>query len=129
MKDAPLAKSIPSGRGSRRAASVFTSSAKRAVGRERDHLVADPRVLHAFADFLDDAGELAPGRERQRRLELVLVLDDQHVGEIHARRLHRDHDFAGPGRGDGTSSTTSDSGGPNCLHSTAFTGFSSSNRV
>src|SRR5438045_8834650 len=31
----------------------------------------------------------------------------------------------GPGRGDGTSSTTRDSGGPNCLHRTAFTGFSS----
>src|SRR5258706_13372140 len=35
----------------------------------------------------------------------------------------------GPARGDGTSSTTSDSGGPNCLHTTAFTNFSSYERV
>ena len=38
-----------------------------------------------------------PGRERQRRLELVLVLDDQHVGEVDARGLDRDHHFAGAG--------------------------------
>ena len=31
----------------------------------------------------------------------------------------------GPGRGEGTSSTTSVSGGPNCLQITAFMGFPS----
>ena len=34
-----------------------------------------------------------------------------------------------PASGDGISSTTSDSGGPNCLHRTAFTNFSSNERV
>ena len=74
---------------------------ERAVGGEGDHAVARLASLHAFADFLHHAGHLAARGEGQRRLELVLVLDDQHVGEIQARRLHADDDFARrrPGRG------------------------------
>jgi hypothetical protein len=73
-----------------------------AVSGERHHLVARLEAVRARADLLHHAGELAAGRKRQRRLELVLVLDDEHVGKIDARRLHRHHDLARPGarRGD-----------------------------
>src|SRR5690606_13392630 len=41
-----------------------------------------------------DAGHLAARRERPLRLVLVLVLDDQHVGEVDAAGLHADHRVA-----------------------------------
>jgi hypothetical protein len=46
---------------------------ERAVGGEGHDAIARPPRAHAFAHLLDHAGELAPRRERQRRLELVLV--------------------------------------------------------
>ena len=52
-----------------------------AVGGEGDDLVARLEAADSVADFLHHAGELAAGRKGQRRLELVLVLDDQHVRE------------------------------------------------
>ena len=51
----------------------------------------------ALADRGDDAGDLRPGRVRQRRRELVAPLDDQRVDEVHARRLDLDDDLARPG--------------------------------
>ena len=66
-----------------------------AEGGERDHLVARLEGADAGADLLDHPGQLAAGGKGQRRLELVLVLDDEHVREIQARRLDADDDFAG----------------------------------
>ena len=54
---------------------------ERAVAGERHHPIARLHARDAVADRLDDARQLAAGRERQRRLELVLVLDDQDVRE------------------------------------------------
>src|SRR6185295_18781866 len=66
---------------------------ERAIGREGDDPVTRPHVRHARSDFLYDAGQLAARREGQRRLELVLVLDDEHVGKIDARCFLGDADF------------------------------------
>ena len=61
------------------------------------HPVADLDVGDPLADRLDDAGDLAARRERPRRLELVLILDNQHVGEVHPHRLDRHNGEAGLG--------------------------------
>ena len=68
---------------------------ERAVGGERDHAVARLETFHSFADFLHQARHFAARGKGQRRFELVLVLDDEHVREIQARRLDADDDFAG----------------------------------
>ena len=57
------------------------------VGREAAgagdgcHRLADAQVLDAGTDRIDGAGELGARNERQRRLELVLALDDQQIRE------------------------------------------------
>jgi len=56
----------------------------------RDHPVAHFPAGDALADALDNAGDLAARREGARRLELVLVLDDQEVGIVDRAGLHRD---------------------------------------
>ena len=43
----------------------------------------------------DVARNLAARGERQRRLDLVLALDEEPVDEVHAGGPHRDHDLAG----------------------------------
>ena len=48
-----------------------------------------------------DAGELAAGRERKRRLGLVLAGDDQRVEEVQPARHHPDQDLARSGDGVG----------------------------
>ena len=65
-----------------------------AVARDRHHAIARLERRHAVADRLDDARQLAPRRKGQRRLHLILVLDDQDVGEVDTRRLHCNHHFA-----------------------------------
>ncbi len=55
----------------------------------------------ALADFLDHAADLAAGGEGAWGLELVLVLDDQHVGIVDPHRLDRDHRPAGARLGAG----------------------------
>ena len=56
--------------------------------------VAGLHVRDAVPHVGHDAGELAPGHERQRDRHLVLVGDDQHVGEIHGRVVDVDHGLA-----------------------------------
>jgi hypothetical protein len=51
----------------------------------------------ALADRLDHAGDFAARREGAVGLELVLVLDDQDVGVVHAAGLDRQHHLAGAG--------------------------------
>jgi hypothetical protein len=67
---------------------------ERAIGGERHDAIAGIEAGHARTDRLDDARQLAAGREWQRRLELVLVLDDQDVGEVEARGFHRHYNVA-----------------------------------
>ncbi len=55
----------------------------------RHHPVPGHETVHAFANLPDHAGDLAPGREGQLGLELVLVLDEEDIGEIHPARFHR----------------------------------------
>ena len=48
---------------------------------------------------LDDTRELAPRHERCRELHLVLVGDDEHVGEVHRRVGDVDEHLTGAGDG------------------------------
>ena len=52
-----------------------------------DDAVAGLQLRHAGADRLDHAGHLAARRERPRGLELIAVLDDEHVGIVDAAGL------------------------------------------
>ena len=45
-------------------------------------------------DRADDACDLGPGREGERRLELIHVLDHQDVGEVDRAGMHVDDDLA-----------------------------------
>src|SRR4029079_13487080 len=125
MNEAPLEKSIPSGSGSSRAASVFTSCANA------------PYVLNAmtlspgFACFTPSPTSLTtpasslPGENGSGGLNWDLFWMMSTSGKFTLAALTETTTSPGPACGDGTSSITSDSGGPNCLHSTAFTGISS----
>ena len=62
---------------------------------EGDHPVADGDVGDAGAEGAHGAGDLGAGRERQLGLDLVLLLDDQHVGVVDRRRLHVEQHLAG----------------------------------
>jgi hypothetical protein len=73
----------------------FASSDQHLLGEaagadQRDHRVARHEAVHAVADALHHAGDLVPGGERQRGLQLVLVLDDEQVGKVNARGAPRD---------------------------------------
>ena len=59
-----------------------------------DDAIADGPALDAVAERGDDAGDLAAGHVRRRRLELVLVLEHQRVGERHRRRGDLDEQLA-----------------------------------
>ena len=59
-----------------------------------DDAVAGLELRHARADGLDHAGHLPARRERPRRLELVLVLDDEHVGIVDAAGLDGEQNLA-----------------------------------
>ncbi|MOA37885.1 hypothetical protein D3C78_1595140 [compost metagenome] len=57
------------------------------------------QVRHPVAQGADHACVLRAGHERQGRLDLVLVLHDQQVGEVQARRFDFNQHFAGLGHG------------------------------
>ena len=52
-------------------------------------------MRHGAADLGDHAGQFAAGRKRQLRFGLVLVLDDQRIGEIHGCGMDIDPDLIG----------------------------------
>ena len=62
------------------------ASAKPPRSRTAMHPLARLEAGDAGAHGLDLARDLEPGRERQRRLLLVLAAQHQGVGEVHARR-------------------------------------------
>jgi hypothetical protein len=68
--------------------------AEAAMAGHGDHLVADLVAIDALADGDHLAGALAAGYKGHLRLELVLALDDQHVGEVQARGPDADDDLA-----------------------------------
>jgi hypothetical protein len=55
----------------------------------------------ALAHRLDHARDLAARCERALRLELVFILDDQHVGIVDRAGLHRDQHLSRARRGIG----------------------------
>ncbi|MGY4448923.1 hypothetical protein ACVWZR_003583 [Bradyrhizobium sp. i1.3.1] len=69
--------------------------ARAVVAAGRNDAIADLQISHAGTDALDHAGDFGGGRERERRLDLVLALNHQDVEEVQRRRLDRDHRFAG----------------------------------
>ncbi len=54
-------------------------------------------IIDTLTDGIYGARELGAGHERQRRLRLVEPPDQQHVGEVDARRLDRESDLARAG--------------------------------
>jgi hypothetical protein len=73
--------------------------AEAAGAGQAGHRLADLQLRHAFAQGRHHAGEFGTGHEGQGGLVLVLVLHDQQVGKVEARRLHLDHHFARAGGG------------------------------
>ena len=65
------------------------------MARNRHDAVADREILDAVTQRSDDTGNLAAWRERTRRLELVFVLDDEHVGVIDRACAHADQQLSG----------------------------------
>ena len=53
----------------------------------REDAIADGDAVDTRADRAHDAGDLGAGGEGERGLELVQVLDDEDVGEVHRARL------------------------------------------
>ena len=96
-----MAKSTPPGIGTVREASVTNFSAMPPELPSATTRSPDPHVGDARPDGLDDARHLAARRERRRRLELVLALDDEKIGEVDAAGAHADEHLTGdrPGIG------------------------------
>jgi hypothetical protein len=61
---------------------------------ESDHAIAVLDLTYALAHGIDGACHLRARNERQRRLHLVLALDDQRIREVHAGRPHADAHLA-----------------------------------
>ena len=73
--------------------------ARRPIGAIAEHPVAGRKAGHARAHALDRAGELAAGRERERRLLLVAPGNHQRVVEIEPDRGDAHHRLARAGAG------------------------------
>src|SRR5690606_14771296 len=65
-----------------------------APAERADDALTHFHIGHARTDAFDHARDLAARRERPLGFELVFVFDDERVGEVHARRFHRDYHFA-----------------------------------
>ncbi len=63
--------------------------------RDRKNWLADLEISDAGANRVDDARHLSAGRERKRRLDLILALDLQNVEEVQTRCLIADSHLAG----------------------------------
>ncbi len=64
---------------------------------ECDHPPPDELGIDALSDGGDPTRDLCPGRERQRRLDLVLAPTHQHVGEVERRGGDLDRHLSGTG--------------------------------
>src|SRR3970040_1712177 len=120
MNDAAASNPMPSGMGSRRAASVFTSSAKA------------PKVVKAITlspgftfftsapiSFTTPASSL-PGENGSGGLYWYLFWMMSTSGKFTLAALTATTTSPRPGRGEGSSSKVSDSGAPYCLQTTVF---------
>src|SRR3954454_20303731 len=120
MNAAPVAKSIFSGSGMRRNASVFASSANapcpvKAITLSPGLKPATPLPI----SFTTPASSL-PGENGSGGLNWYLFWMISTSGKLTLAALTDTTTSPAPAFSDGTSSTTSDSGGPNCLQTTAF---------
>ena len=59
-----------------------------------NHVIASREALRLCSHLDDVTRDLTPRRERKRRLELVLVLDDEKVGKVDSRSAHADANVA-----------------------------------
>ena len=75
--------------------------AKAARARQAGHVLAYLQVGHPFAHGLHGTGIFRARHKGQGGFHLVLVLHDQQVGEIQARRLDLDQHLARFGLGGG----------------------------
>src|SRR3970040_2375460 len=120
MNDAAASNPMPSGMGSRRAASVFTSSAK--APKVVNAITLSPGLTFFTSgptSFTTPASSL-PGEKGSGGLNWYLFWMMSTSGKFTLAALMLTTTSPGPGFGEGTSSSTSDSGGPNCLQSSAF---------
>jgi hypothetical protein len=67
----------------------------------RNHTVAGLEAGDTLTHRFDNTRNLATRRKGARRLDLVFVLDDQHIGKIDRARLDRDEQLARPRDGIG----------------------------
>ena len=111
---------MPSGSGSRRTASVFTSSAN--APKAVNAITLSPGltfVTPAPTSFTTPASSL-PGEKGSGGLNWYLFWMISTSGKLTLAALTLITTSPAPALGEGTSSSTSDSGGPNCLQSNAF---------
>jgi len=120
MKEAPSSKLMPSGSGNRRTASVFTSSANAPKAVKAITLSPGFTLLTpAPTSFTTPASSL-PGEKGSGGLNWYLFWMISTSGKFTLAALMPMTTSPAPALGEGTSSSTSDSGGPNCLQSRAF---------
>src|SRR4029453_13217312 len=111
---------MPGGTGSRRFTSTFTSSAK--APYPVIAITGSPgfqRVTPSPADLTTPASSL-PGKNGRGRFTWYLFWMINTSGKLTLAVLTETTTSSGPAIGDGTSSTTRDSGGPYALQRTAF---------
>src|SRR6476660_6506272 len=111
---------MPAGIGSRRFTSTFTSSAN--APYPVIAITGSPgfqRVTPSPTDLTMPASSL-PGENGSGGFSWYLFWMISTSGKLTLAVLTEPTTSPGPGTGDGTSSTTSESGGPYALHSTAF---------
>ena len=67
------------------------------MARHRDQPVTGRPPLDILADRRDLGADFAPRREGAFGLELIFILDDQHVGIVDRADQYLDQQFAPPG--------------------------------
>src|SRR4029077_15273179 len=66
-----------------------------ALYRTHEHAIPESQALDARAERIEDAGDLAAGRERSRWLDLIEILKYKQNRTIYAASAHRAPDLAG----------------------------------
>src|SRR3970040_989975 len=120
MNDAAPSNPMPSGMGSRRAASVFTSSAK--APKVVKAITLSPGLTFFTSgptSFTTPASSL-PGEKGSGSLNWYLAWMMSTSGKLTLAAFTDTTTSPGPALGEATSSKTSESGGPNCLQRMAF---------
>src|SRR5919106_4384768 len=108
------------GRAIRRTASVFTSSAKAPYVVKAITLSPAAQPCTPLPTSFTTPASSLPGEKGSGGLNWYLFWMMRTSGKLRLAAFIDTTTSPGPARGDPSSSTTSESGGPNCLQSTAF---------